>query len=406
VLIARTDEIRDVLVKESGSTAGKAMYEIAYGIDLLRIAAGSVRQVLGETMPMTMPGQISMTFRRPLGVVAGISPFNAPFLLAIKKLVPALASGNSFVLKPSDETPVVGLKIAEIFQQAGLPAGVLNVIPGPAQLIGERFLTDPRVRMITYTGSAAVGRYLAVEAARNQKRFILELGGKNPLIILKDANLDYAVRAAAFGVFFHQGQVCMANARVIVEEPLYEKFSERFAEKAASVKVGDASDPETIVGPLIRRSQCEFIDAQVKEALDKGARLLTGGTHRELFYAPTVLADVTRQMRLYGEESFGPVATVYRARDAEHALELANDTSHGLSSALITNDLQKAFDLSLRLDAGMVHVNDCTVSDEPHVPFGGVKGSGTGREGNLYSIEEMTELKWVTFQLGERSFSI
>jgi acyl-CoA reductase-like NAD-dependent aldehyde dehydrogenase len=406
IFASRAQEIEQVIVQESGSTAGKAKFEVEYAIALLRMAAGSVRHLTGQTMPITMPAQLSMTVRRPLGVIAGISPFNAPLLLAIKKVVPAIAAGNTFVLKPSEETPIVGLKIAEIFEQAGLPPGVLNVIPGPAQMIGDVLVSDPRVKLITYTGSTRVGRILAVEAARHQKRFVLELGGKNPLIVLADAKMDYCVRAAAFGIFFHQGQVCMANSRIIVEEPLYDEFCDRFTTLARGLKVGDPSDPETVIGPLIRESQCQFINDQIKDALMKGAQLLTGGTHSGRYYAPTVIRDVTNLMRIYDEESFGPVVSIYKASNSEHALDLANETSYGLSSAVITNDLHKALDLALRLEAGMVHINDSSVSDEIHVPFGGIKASGAGKEGGLHSMFEMTELKWITIQLGEREFPI
>jgi acyl-CoA reductase-like NAD-dependent aldehyde dehydrogenase len=404
VLAERTDEIRDVLIEESGSIFGKAMFEVGYCIDLLRVAAGAVRQVGGDTLPMTMPGQIGMTIRQPLGVIAGIAPFNAPLLLALKKVAYALAAGNTFVLKPSELTPVIGLKIAEIFEAAGLPPGVLNVIPGPAEVVGEMLMADPRVRMITFTGSTRVGRHLAAQAGKYLKRITLEMGGKNPLIVLKDADIDYAVNAAAFGIFFHQGQVCMASSRIIVEAPLFERFCEKFAAKARSLKVGDPHDPSTVIGPLIRPSQCAVIDAHVQDAVDKGARLLCGGTHSGALYQPTVLSGVTRDMAIFSGESFGPITSVICAADSEEALAIANDSSYGLTSSVITNDLQKAFDLSLRLEAGMVHINDCTVSDEPHVPFGGVKNSGFGREGGRASMEEMTELKWITVQLGQRAF--
>jgi aldehyde dehydrogenase (NAD+) len=404
ILTARIDEIRDVLIDESGSTFGKAMFEVAYVIDLLRSAAGDARHVFGETLPMSQPGQLSMTIRRPLGVIAGIAPFNAPFLLAMKKVALALAAGNTFILKPSEETPVSGLKIAEIFDAAKLPPGVLNVIPGPASEVGAKLVADPRIRMITFTGSTKTGNYLAVEAAKNQKKYTLEMGGKSPLIVLKDADVGYAVNAAAFGIFFHQGQVCMANSKIIVEAPLFDEFCEKFTRKAEACKVGDPHEPDTVIGPLIRRTQCGFIDGHIEDAAKKGARVLTGGTHEEQFYRPTVLAGVTSDMRIYHEESFGPVVSILRAEDSEDALRIANDTSYGLSSAVITNDLQKAFDLSLRLEAGMVHINDCTVADEPHVPFGGTKNSGTGREGGRYSMDEMTELKWITVQMGQRQF--
>lgn len=404
VVAARTDELRDVIIEESGSVFGKAMFEISYCVDLLRVAAGLVRQVTGETLPMTMPGQLGMTVRQPLGVIAGIAPFNAPFLLAMKKVAFALAAGNTFVLKPSEYTSVIGLKIASIFEEAGLPAGVLNVIPGPSEMVGEILMSDPRVKMVTFTGSTRVGRLLAAQAGKNLKRLTLEMGGKNPFIILNDADLDYAVDAAAFGIYFHQGQVCMASSRIIVEAGLFDSFCTKFAAKAKSLKTGDPHDPSTIVGPLIRESQCAVINEHVRDAVAKGAKLLCGGKHEGALYAPTVLAEVTPEMKVYGEESFGPITSVIRAADSEDALRIANDTSYGLSSAVMTNDLQKAFDLALRLEAGMVHINNCTVADEPHVPFGGVKNSGVGREGGRASMDEMTELKWITTQLGKRGF--
>jgi aldehyde dehydrogenase (NAD+) len=404
VIVRRTPEIRDALIEECGSVFGKALWEIDYVTDLLRSAAGDVRHALGETMPMSQPGQISMSIRRPLGVIAGIAPFNSPFLLSMKKIAFALAAGNTFVLKPSEETPVSGALIADIFAEAGLPPGVLNVIPGPAAAIGEQLLADPRVKMVTFTGSTRTGRHLAVEAAKHLKRFTLEMGGKSPLIVLADADLDYAVDAAAFGIFLHQGQVCMANSKIIVEAPVFEAFCERFAAKAKTIPLGDPRDPNTVIGPLIRASQSAFIDGHIEDAKAKGAMLLTGGRAEGQYYHATVLRDVTDAMRIYHEESFGPVVSIIRAADSEDALRIANDTSYGLSAALITNDLQKAMDLSMRLESGMVHINDCTISDEPHVPFGGVKNSGFGREGGKYSMEEMTELKWVTIQLGKRAF--
>jgi vanillin dehydrogenase len=404
ILAARVAEVRDVLIEESGSTFGKSMFEVHYCIDLLRSAAGDARYIFGDTLPHSMPGQFGLTVRQPLGVIGGLAPFNAPFLLAMKKVALALAAGNTFVLKPSEETPVSGLKIAEIFAAAGLPAGVLNVVTGPAPVVADAMLTDPRVRMITYTGSTKIGRMLAVEAARNLKKFTLEMGGKSPLIVLRDADVDYAVRAACFGIFFHQGQVCMANSRLIVEAPLFDQFCDQLVARASSYKMGDPRDPTTVVGPLIRSSQCAVIDAHVADAVSKGATLMLGGRHEGNFYQPTILANVARHMRVFDEEAFGPVTTVIRVADSEEALAVANDTSYGLSSAVITNDLQKALDLSMRLHAGMVHINDTTVSDEPHVPFGGIKNSGFGREGGRYSMEEMTELKWITIQMGQRQF--
>jgi len=404
IIAAQAERIRDLIIEENGSVFMKAPWEVSYAVDCLRVAAGCIRQPQGDTFAPSAPGQIGMTIRQPLGVIGGIAPFNSPFLLAIKKVAFALAAGNTFVLKPSELTPLSGLKIAEVFHAAGLPAGVLNVVPGPAAVVGDKLLADPRVKMITFTGSSKVGRHLAAEAGRHMKRVTLEMGGKNPLVVLKDADLDYAVDAAAFGIFFHQGQVCMASSRLIVEAPLYEAFLEKFVAKARAIKVGDPRDPATVVGPLIRPSQCDFISGQIADAVGKGATVCCGGTHTGPYFLPTVLAGVTAAMSIYGEESFGPVTSVLRADDYEHALFLANDTRAGLSCAVVTNDMQRALDFALRAEAGMVHINDTTISDEPHIAFGGVKDSGFGREGGMASIAEMTEVKWITFQMGKRAF--
>jgi len=276
-------------------------------------------------------------------------------------------------------------------------------MPGVPAEVGDLLVADPRVKMITFTGSTWTGRHLAVEAARNLKKFTLEMGGKSPLIVLKDADLDYAVDAAAFGIFLHQGQVCMANSKVIVEAPLFDAFAEKFKARTATIKVGDPRDPDTVIGPLIRLRQCDFIDGQLKDAKEKGATVVMGGTHKDQFYQPTVLTGVTRQMRIYHEESFGLVVSLIRAEDSKEALKIANDTEYGLAAAVITNDMQKALNISMRLES-MVHVDDTTISDEPHVPFGGVKNSGFGRVGGRYSLEELTEVKWVTVQMGKRAF--
>lgn len=404
ILEKRIPEVADVLMDEAGSTFGKAMFEASFVVNLLRSAAGECRRIVGETMPSDSPGVFSMSVRRPLGVIAGIAPFNFPFLLATKKVALALAAGNTFVLKPASYTAVTGLLIAEIFEAAGLPKGVLNVVPVSGAVLGNTFVVDPRIRMITFTGSTEVGKQLAAEAGRYLKRITLELGGKSPLIVLKDADLDYAVRAAAFGIFMHQGQVCMANSRLIVEAPVFDAFCDKLATKVKSLKMGDPRDPHTVIGPLIDRKQCGVLDLHVNDAVAKGAKLLAGGKSEGAFYQPTVLAGVTREMIVFREESFGPAVSVIRAADSEDALQLANDSCYGLSAGLITNDLQKAFDLSLRLESGMVHINDSSIMDEPHVPFGGVKDSGFGREGGHYSMDEMTELKWVTVQLGQHQF--
>jgi aldehyde dehydrogenase (NAD+) len=403
-LEAATSEIVDLLIGEGGSTFGKAHFEVPFAANMLRSIAGEARRVQGDVFPSDVSGLLSLAIRRPLGVVAGISPFNFPVVLALKKVAFALATGNTFVLKPSEETSLVGLKLAEIFEKAGIPPGVLNVVPGDGPTLARVLFDDPRVKLISFTGSTAVGRHIAVECAKKGKRVILEMGGKSPLIVLKDADVDYAVDTACFGIFIHQGQICMAGSRIIVEAPIYQTFLQRFAAKAKTLQVGDPRDPHTVIGPLIRSSQCQMIDRKIKEAVAAGARVLTGGTYEGNFYQPTVVADVTPNMAAFRDELFGPVAAVSRADNADHALALANNSSYGLSSAVLTNDLQLAMRFALELEAGMVHLNGPTVHDEPTVPFGGVKDSGSGREGGRWSVEEMTEVKWVTIQMGRRHY--
>ena len=395
-------EIVKVLVEEGGNVFGKAMFECDYIISTFRIAAGQARDIRGETLPTEIPNRLSMTIRRPVGVVVGIGPFNAPLLLNGKKLAPALAAGNSFILKPSPYTPLAALLFAEILEEAGLPPGVLSVIPTTDEAMGDTLFSDHRVKLITFTGSARIGRFLAELAGRYQKRIVLELGGKSPLVILADADLDYAVRSAAFGIFFNQGQVCMANSRIIVEAPIYDAFCEAFAKKVQQVPFGDPALEQTAVGPLIDSNQVSFIQNHINDAISRGASLLTGGKVIGNILEPSVLVDVEPGMEVYNEESFGPLAALYKARDFDHAVDIANDTSYGLSSGIVTNDLQKAFDFALRVEAGSVHINDNAFDDDPNAPFGGFKDSGYGKENGRYSIADMTELKWVTVQLGER----
>src|SRR5580693_872822 len=399
-----SEEMIELLIDEAGSTFGKAHFEVPFAANLVRSIAGEARRIHGDVFPSDVPGMISMAIRRPLGVVAGISPFNFPVVLSLKKVAFALACGNTFVLKPSEETSLIGLKLAEVFERAGVPAGVFNVVPGEGATLGRALLDDPRVKLVSFTGSTAVGRLIATECAKRGKRVVLEMGGKSPLIVLKDADLDYAVDTACFGIFIHQGQICMAGSRIIVEAPIYETFLQRFAAKAKTLQVGDPRDPHTVIGPLIRTSQCKMIDRKIKEAVAAGARVLTGGSYEGNFYQPTVVADVTPSMAAFRDELFGPVAAVSRAENADHALALANNSSYGLSSAVLTNDLQIAMRFALELEAGMVHLNGPTVHDEPTVPFGGVKDSGSGREGGRWSVEEMTEVKWVTIQMGRRQY--
>ena len=397
------DEVADVLMGESGSAFGKAYFEAGFAVDILRAAAGECRRVFGEVQQQA-PGEISMIRRLPLGVVAGIAPFNFPLLLALKKVAFALAAGNTFVLKPASATPVSGVMIAKALDAAGLPKGVFNLVPGSGEAVGKMLVEDERIRMVAFTGSTAVGKGIAAKASQRLKKYTLEMGGKNPLILLKDFDVEQAVKIAGFGAFFHQGQICMCTSRMIVEEPVYDQFCEKFTAYAKTMKVGDPHQRDTIIGPLIKQEQCQIIDSQIKDAVSKGAVLLTGGTHEGNYFQPTVLSNVTPDMRIFYEESFGPVTSIIKAKDERDAVRLCNDNEYGLSSSLLTNDLSKAMALSLDMEAGMVHINNATVSDNSTVAFGGVKNSGVGREGGSYSIDEFTELKWSTIQYTPAQF--
>lgn len=401
---AKAQALRDILIDEAGSSVLKASYEVAHSAAFLRGIAGECRRVKGETYLSSYPGVQSYSIRRPLGVVLAISPFNFPLLLSIRKIGWAIAAGNCVLLKPSEATPVIGLKLAEIMTEAGLPDGVLNVIPAHGQDIGDRVIADSRVKKVTFTGSTRVGKAISLDCARYNTRCTLEMGGKNPLVVLNDADVDYAVNVAAFSNFMHQGQVCMTGSRVIVEADVFDEFVEKLAIKAAGLKVGHPRDAGVIIGPLIRPEQPAFIQSQVDAAIEQGARLLTGGSYHDSFYQPTVLADVTPSMSIFRTECFGPVASVVKARDHVHALELANDSLYGLSSAVITNDLQKSLYFIEGIESGMVHINGPSIRDEATIPFGGVKDSGMGREGGQFSMDEFTELKWVTIQAGQQQF--
>lgn len=391
------EEAVALMIAESGSTWRKANAELTGSIGVLRVAAGECRRIGSEVYAPKATGNFSFSYRVPLGVILGIAPFNYPMILAIKKLAYAIAAGDTFVLKPATDTPLSGLIIAKAFKKAGLPAGVLNVVPCAGSLM-EKFLVDERIKAITFTGSSSVGKKIAAIAANGLKKYTMELGGKNPMIVLSDYNVDHAVHLAGYGAFFHQGQVCMATSRIIVEEPSYEEFCTKMTARARAMKVGDPKDHDTIIGPLIHESQCKIIDAQIQDALSKGARLLTGGKHKGAYYEPTVLADVTAQMNIFYEESFGPVTSIVKANDSEHALALCNDNHYGLSAALLTNDLKKAMSLCLRMEAGMIHINNTTFVSGTIEPAGGLKDSGFGKEGGKFSIDEFTELRWATIQ--------
>jgi acyl-CoA reductase-like NAD-dependent aldehyde dehydrogenase len=408
ILEGRQQEIISIITQETGGTLGWGMFQTGFVPGLLREAAAQVHAINGEIIPADLPGAFFIAIRQPVGVVAGIAPWNAPLILSLRAVALPMACGNTTVLKPSAEAPVSGgVILAEVFEEAGLPRGVFNVItngPGFSGEVGDEFIEHPKVLRLSFTGSTEVGRQIAEKAARHLKKVTLELGGNDPLIILKDADIDYAVDAATFGRFNYQGQVCMASKRIIVEKPVATDFTEKFVQKAQRLKVGDPQDPDTVIGPLINQKQVDMLHKQVQEAIKQGARLVCGGKYEGRCYYPTVLTDVSPNMNIAREETFGPVAPIIIVEDADEAVRVANDSRFGLSAGVITGDFQKALDIAERLETGMVHINDSTIHDEPQVPFGGMKESGYGRHGGRAAIEEFTELRWISIQRTPRQY--
>jgi len=407
-LEGRRDEVVDLLARETGCTFGFAMFQLGFVPGLLRQAAAIAYAPVGTVIPSDHPGTLAMGLRRPVGVVAAIAPWNAALILSARSIAAPLALGNTVVLKPSEWSPVVGGTIwSELFAEAGLPDGVLNVVthaPGAAGPIGDVFTSHPAVRRINFTGSTRTGRLLAEAAGRNLKRVVLELGCYNPLLVLADADLEYAVNATAFGAFLHHGQICMSARKVIVERSIADDFTSRLAAKTAGLKAGSPAEPDTIAGPLINADALATVKRRVDDAVAKGARVLAGGEAVGPCFQATLLADVPEDSELAREETFGPVLAVEVVGSADEAVERANATAYGLSAGIITSDPDRGFALAQRLESGIVHVNDQPVGDEPQMPFGGVKDSGWGRFGGQAVIDEFTELRWITVQSGTHPF--
>lgn len=391
-----TDDIVQWLVRESGSTRLKAGFEAGVTVKALHEATGLPSRSMGEVLP-AQPGRLNLARRRPLGVVGVIAPFNFPLYLAMRAVAPALALGNAVVLKPDPRTAVCGgLVIARLFELAGLPAGVLQVLPGDGAA-GAALTSDPHIAMIQFTGSTAAGRKVGEAAGRHLKKVSLELGGKNSLIVLDDADLDLAVANTAWGVYLHQGQICMATGRVLVHRSIHDRFVEKLVAKARALKIGDPASADVAIGPLINAQQRDHAAAVVDQAQAAGATLATGGTWMDLFFAPTVLTGVTRENPAFTEEIFAPVAVVVPFDSDEDAVALANDTEYGLSMAVVSRDVGRALKLGEQLRTGILHINDQTVNDEVLNPFGGVGASGNGTSiGGPSNIDEFTQWQWLT----------
>ncbi|SDH53900.1 Acyl-CoA reductase [Pseudomonas benzenivorans] len=397
------------LAGETGAMANWYGFNVHLAAGMLREAAAMTTQIHGEVVPSDVPGSFAMALRQPCGVVLGIAPWNAPVILGTRAVAMPLACGNTLVLKASELSPAVHRLIGQVLQDAGLGDGVVNVIsnaPQDAPAIVARLIANPAVRRVNFTGSTHVGRIIGELAARHLKPALLELGGKAPLLVLDDADLDAAVEAAAFGAYFNQGQICMSTERLIVDARVADAFVAKLAQKAASLRAGDPRNGASLLGSLIDVSAGQRIKALIDDALAKGARLVTGGQLDGSIMQATLLDGVTADMRLYHEESFGPVAVVLRGDSDEELLRLANDSEFGLSAAIFSRDVSRALVLAQRVESGICHINGPTVHDEAQMPFGGVKASGYGSFGSKASIDFFTQLRWVTIQNGPRHYPI
>lgn len=407
ILERRRAGVLDLLARETGCGRYFGDIQVDFTLALLRQSAALPYTATGRVLPSDQPGTHAMAVRRPVGVVGAIAPWNAALTLAGRAIAGPLALGNTVVLKPSEEAPACGALWAEIFAEAGLPPGVLNIVthgPGEAALVGDELISNPLVRRLNFTGSTATGRRLAEAAGRHLKRVLLQLGGQNPLIVLDGVDLDYAADAAAYGAFVHQGQVCMCARRIYVERSIAAGFCERLVAKVASLPVGDPSDPRTVIGPVINQWALSTITRRVEEAVAAGARVLTGGTAQPPCYPPTVLTDVPDDIELAFDETFGPVVVLTVVDDRDEAVERSNASGFGLTAAVLAADSMQGLDVARRINAGIIHVNDQPVNDEPHMPFGGTKDSGWGRFGVGFAVEDFTELQWITTRDTQRTF--
>jgi len=407
VLMAHQKDFIECMIAETGATAPWAGFNVVFAAGILREAASMTSQIAGEVIPSDVPDNLAMAIRQPIGVCAAIAPWNAPVILGVRAIAMPLACGNTVVFKASESCPAVHRLIGTALVEAGIPPGVCNVItnaPENAAEVVAALIDHPEVRHINFTGSTRVGRIVAERAARHLKPVLLELGGKAPLIVLEDADIEAAVNAAAFGAFMNQGQICMSTERVVVDEQVADEFVQKLSARAAGLPVQDPSLGPTVLGSMVDAKSASRVAELIKDAVQKGASVTAGGGgHGTLMHA-TVIDRVAPSMRIYAEESFGPVVTIVRVKGDEEALRTANDTEYGLSAAVFSRDIARAWKVAGRVNSGICHINGPTVHDEPQMPFGGVKASGYGRFGGRAGIDEFTILRWITVQTGERHY--
>src|SRR5688572_10487245 len=408
-LDARADAFVIAMMGETGSTEGWARFNLFLATGMVREAAALTTQIGGEVIPSDHPGKLALALREPVGPILGIAPWNAPIILGVRAIAVPLACGNPVILKASEMCPRTHALIAEAFIAAGFPEGVVNLVTNAPEDAGEvvgALIDHPAVRRINFTGSTAVGRIIAKRAAEHLKPVLLELGGKAPLIVLEDADLDEAVKAAAFGAFMNQGQICMSTERIIVVEAIADAFAEKFGAKAASMPTGDPREGKTPLGAVVDQKTVTHVNSLIDDALGKGATAIAGGKSEGVLMCATVIDNVTREMNLYRDESFGPITAMIRAKDEEEAIRLANDSEYGLSAAVFTRDTARGLRVARRIRSGICHVNGPTVADEPQMPFGGVGASGYGRFGGKAGIDSFTELRWITIATGPGHYPI
>lgn len=400
VMDSKVGEFTKLMMEETGATGPWAGFNVMLAAKMLREAAAMTTQISGEVIPSDKPGTLAMAIRQPAGVCLGIAPWNAPVILGTRAIAMPIACGNTVVLKASEMCPGTHRLIGQVLVEAGLPKGVINVVtndPKDAAAIVETLVAHPAVRRVNFTGSTKVGRIIAELAGKHLKPALLELGGKAPLIVLDDADIDAAVNAAAFGAYMHQGQICMSTERLIVDEKVADEFVSKLAARASQLPAGDPRG-HVVLGSLISSQAADKMEELVADAVAKGAKLVAGGKRTGTVVEATLLDHVTPAMRVYAEESFGPVKPVIRVKGEDEAVRVANDTEYGLSSAVFSRDIRRAMAVAARIEAGICHINGPTVGDEAQMPFGGVKGSGYGRFGGKASIAEFTNLRWLTIE--------
>ena len=403
----RRSEIAEGLARETGSTISFATFQMDLVAATLQQVAGWVFLPKGEVLETNLPGTHSIGLRRPLGVVASFTPWNGANVLSWRAVISPVAAGNTVVVKPSEFAPVsAGIMVAEVAEEAGFPAGVINVLthaPGAAGAIADEFFERPEVRVINLIGGVKTARMLAERAGRTLKRTVLELGGFNPMIILDDVDMDYAVRTATFGSFFHQGQICLNTRRIIIQRKIYDEFLKKFVARTNTLPAGDPLDPKTIIGPVITSAAVKLIDERVREAVARGAKVQAGAKYDGQIYYPTILTDVPLDAAIANEETFGPVVVVEAVGTPEEAVDAANRTMYGLTSSILAGNTYKAFEMAPKVLAGIVNVNSPTVNDEIHAPMGGVRDSGWGRTGPR-SLDDFSDVIWINSHTGQRQY--